>query len=346
MIEWTQAYGVDWRLVEVNTETWASGNVVPHVHSITVNRDCTDDYPLLETATIELEHGVETFTPGYYRLEAVFYNGADKERIPMMTMLCESDSGTRNYGRIDLQVDGLSVLQPAKDRHLLVGEYVPKGSNGPQRAAEYLKRCVKVPIEIEGSFIIDDYLVLDADISYIKAAWTILDAADWCMVIKGDGTIVMKEKPKDPVLILDHAHAKLLMPEISFEKDLSDVPNMYIAVDQGVTAIATNDNPNSITSTVSRGRIIDEIDRSPVRINGETLDAYAKRMLEKRNTIVKVKRYNREWWPDVYPFSMVRGSLSSVGLEGDMRVLTQSFKCGNGVLVSETAGLVDKEYVA
>lgn len=346
MIDWTQAYGVDWRLVEVDADTWASGNAISYVQSVTVNRDCTDDYPLLETATLELTHGTESFAPGYYRLEAMFYQGGVKERQALMTMLCESDSGTRNHGRIDLEVDGLSVLQPAKDRHLLAGEYVPKGANAPQRAAEYLKRCVKAPIEIQGSFIIDDYLVLDADISYVKAAWIILDAADWCMQIRGDGTIVIKEKPKDPELVLDKVNAKLVMPEMTFEKDLSDIPNMYIAVDQGVTAVARNDDPDSATSTVTRKRVIDEIDRSPVRINGETLDAYAKRMLEKRSTIVKTRRYSREWWPEIYPFTVVRGTLSQEGLVGDMRVLTQSFKCGNGVLVSETAGIVDKEYVA
>lgn len=346
MIDWTQAYGVDWRLVEVNVDTWASGSTVPFVQSVSISRDCTDDYPLLETATLEKTSDEEYFKPGYYRLEAVFDQNGLKERQAIMTMICESDSGKRNHGRIDLEVDGLSVLQPAKDHHLLAGEYVPKGANAPQRAADYLRRCVKAPVRVEGSFIIDDYLVLDADISYIKAAWIILDAADWCMQIEGDGTIVIKDKPKDPTLLLDRAHAKIVMPELTFDNDLSEVPNMYIAVDQGVTAIARNDDPDSRTSIPYRGRIVDEIDRSPVRINGETLDAYARRMLEKKSTIVKTRRYNREWWPEVYPFSIVRGTLSTEGLVGDMRVLTQSFKFGNGILVSETAGIVDKEYIA
>ena len=346
MIDWTQAYTVDWRLVEVNQDTWASGTSVPYVQSVSISRDCTDDYPLLETASIKMDGSVERLKPGWYRVEGLFTQNAHMERIPIMTMLCESTKGTRNRNLVSLDVDGLSVLQPAKERNLLAGTYVPKGANGPKRAAEYLEKCIAAPVVVHGSFTLDDPLVLDADISYVRAAWTIIDAGGWCMQVHGDGTVHIMEKPSQPDLSLDQAHASLLRPSVSFDENVESVPNHYVAVDGSQIAEAWNDDPESFLSTVSRKRTIDMVDRSPIRINGESLNAYANRKLEEESTIVKTYDYDRNWWPDVYPFSTVRGSIPESGLVTDMRVLSQSFECANGITVSETSGVIEKGYVA
>ena len=45
----------------------------------------------------------------------------------------------------------------------------------------------------------------------------------------------------------------------------------------------------------------------------------------------------REWYPGVLVGSVVRGSVSSVGLDGDMRVERQSITCGAGITVEERA---------
>lgn len=346
MIDWTQPYYVEWRLVSVNRETWASTEVIPNVLSASITRDCTDSCPLLESAKLKLISDSELFDSGWYRIEGLFVQDASMERIPINTMLCESSEGERNRGVIELSVNGLSVLYPAKERHLLAGSYIPKGADGAKKAAAYLRECTPAPVVVDGSFTLDDPLVLDADISYIAAVWTILDAAGWCMQIDGDGTIHILEKPSTPDLSLDQANASILRPSVSFNRDISSIPNYYIAVDGDIKGEALNDNPDSYLSTVSRGRVIDMIDRSPIRINGESLERYARRKLEAESTVLKVYDYEREWWPGVYPFSIVRGSIPRAGLESDMRVLTQSFECANGISVSETAGIVEKEFVA
>jgi hypothetical protein len=79
-------------------------------------------------------------------------------------------------------------------------------------------------------------------------------------------------------------------------------------------------------------------------VNGESLKTYAERKLEELSTVTKTYSYTREWWPDVFPYSMVRGSIPSYGFIQDMRVLSQSFQFGKGLSVSETAGILIKEY--
>lgn len=344
MIDWTQAYTASWRLVKVNQETWKSGDEVPNVSAVSMSRDCTDDCPLLESASITLESDKEDFDAGYYRVEVLFEQNAVLERQAIMTMLCESVDGDRDKAYIQLNVDGLSVLQPASERHLLAGTYVQKGVNGAEKAASYLRKCIAAPVVVEGSFTLDDYIVLDADSSYINAAWTILNAADWCMQIQGDGTVVIRKKPTEPSLSLDDARASILSPATTFSLAADSVPNLYIAVDGDEEAEAVNDDPESRLSTVTRGRIVDEIDRSPVKVDGESLRSYAERKLEEKSTIVKTYGYTREWWPDVYPFSIVRGSVPDRGMTDDMRVLSQSFRFGKGLSVSEKAGVLIKEY--
>jgi hypothetical protein len=321
-------------------------DVIPNVVSASVTRDCTDSCPLLESSKLKVVSDAGRFDSGWYRVEGLFAQGALMERYPIMTMLCESNAGDRNRGTVEMSVDGRSVLYPAKERHLLAGSYIPKGADGAARAASYLRECTPAPVVAEGSFRLDDPLVLDADISYIAAVWTILDAAGWCMQIHGDGTIHILEKPTVPDLSLDSARASILRPAVSISRDIADIPNYYVAIDGDLKGEALNDNPDSILSTVSRGRVIDMVDRSPIRINGESLESYARRKLEEESTIIKTYDYDRAWWPDIHPFSVVRGSIPDADMSDDMRVLSQSFECGNGITVSETSGIVEKEFVA
>ena len=67
----------------------------------------------------------------------------------------------------------------------------------------------------------------------------------------------------------------------------------------------------------------------------ETLTAYAQRRLEEESMVYDVRTYTREWWPDIFPFSVVRGSLASVDLDGDLRVVSQTLTCGLGITVEE-----------
>jgi hypothetical protein len=157
------------------------------------------------------------------------------------------------------------------------------------------------------------------------------------MQIDGEGVIHIRSMPSIPVLELSQANARLLVPGIKAEYDLTQVPNKYVAVDEFSTAIAVNDNPNSPVSTVSRGYVQMKLDESPTPIDGETLERYAERMLAAQSTVRDARTYQREYYPGVLPYDVVRASISSVGLDGDLRVLNQSLTCDGGILVNEKA---------
>ena len=97
--------------------------------------------------------------------------------------------------------------------------------------------------------------------------------------------------------------------------------------------IAENNDPTSIVSSDVRGYYVDVIDTSPTPVNGETYSEYAERMLKKESILNEEKEYTREFAPNVYPYSIIRATLN--GLDGDMRVNSQSISCGNGITVDE-----------
>ena len=189
------------------------------------------------------------------------------------------------------------------------------------------------------SFTIVEDLVFDIGCSYLEATWTILNAAGWCMQIDGLGVVTIMPKPSEPSLDLGGTNAGLLIPGVDDDFSIIDVPNRYYAVDDGEVAVATNDDPTSIAGYQQRGRWVDLVDNSPVLVDGESLQMYANRKLAEASTVVRTFSYTREFWPDVYPFDIIHASLPSNGIEGDLRVMTQSLECGLGVVVTETSGL-------
>lgn len=335
-MDWSAGYSASWRVFRVDRRTWADASVAPNVVSVSVERTCDEDTPLLERGgmTVDAIPG-EGFEEGYYRVVMTATQGGESVRVDVATLLCSATNGSVDRGNDALEIQGRSVLYPASRRYLESGSYAPAGIDGVSWCAGLLRAAINAPVETEGSFTLDEHYVFDDGTTVLEAVWKVLGAGGFVMQIAGDGTVRVLPTPSEPALSLDGAHARLLHPGTEYTTDLSEVPNRFIARENGVETVAVNDDPESVTSTVYRGWESDARDDSPTRVNGETLMAYAERMLEEKSTVRDVRTYSREWWPNVLPYSLVRGSLASVGLDGDLRVVSQSLACGNGIVVEE-----------
>lgn len=326
---------LSWRVFRVDPLTWADGEQLRGVNEVTVDRSAEGTIERGELSVDSVVGG--EFTEGYYRIAMTASQGGEAERVDVATLLCVSTSDVTNRGVSVMAVTGRSVLHPASTKRLAIGSYAPKGVDGAAYCADMLRDAINAPVEAYGSFTLDDHVVFDAGISVLDAVWLVLDAGNFVLQISGDGTVSILPKPTEPSLDLDLAHARLMQPEVSRELDWSEVPNRYFAVDNGVVAAAVNDRPESETSTVRRRWCSDVVDESPTRVDGESLRAYAERRLEELSMVRDSRTYRREWWPGVYPFSVIRGSISSVGMEGDFRVESQHITCGTGIVVEEKA---------
>ena len=333
MIDWSKSYSAVWRVFRVDEFTWQDAELIGGIDSIQITRSCSGDAPMLESGTMTL---TGDFARGYYRIVMHATQDVETERVDVATLLCESTKKTLDYGVSTPNVMCNSVLYPAYTQRVLDGTYIQAGADVAQYAANLLKSCIKAPVEVEGGFAISSVYWFDFGIRIIEAVWQALEIGGYVMQIDGRGVVHIRPRPSVPALDLDGANIALLQTAVQTELNTSNVPNRYIAKSDGTVAIAVNDSPDSDVSTVSRGYIYDEIDESPATVDNETLPQYAIRRLHELSTsISETRSYTREYWSGVYPFDIVKGSLDSIGIDGDMRVMNQTLKCGYGITVSE-----------
>lgn len=336
MADWLDGYSSEWTVCYVDVDTWEPAGEVGGVVSVSVTRDGTDDVALIETGSMELTAD-ELESPWCRVYMKARQNSS--ERVPIATMLFERQSSRFEKGVRTISARGRSVLQPAADRKMTRGSFVPAGADGAEYVVRLLRKCTPAPVTAYGSFTLVDDFVFDLGCSYLEAAWQLLNASGWCMQIDGRGEISVLEKPKSASLELDKAHAGLLIPGVEDDFSIIDVPNHYYAIADGRTAEAVNDDPDSVVGYAKRCRWVDKFDTSPTLVDGESLEHYAERKLAEESTVTRTYSYTREFWPDVVPFDIVSASLASNGVEGELRVMKQELKCGAGITVFETAGM-------
>ena len=328
-MDWTKSYSSEWRIFKVNRDTWADAESVPNVISASV----------LRTTGATMESGnlraSGDFDAGYYRIVLTAEQGGEIARVDVATLLFETTGGEVDYGAPVSDVDGYSVLYPASVSTVTTGEYAPAGSNGAKYAADLIKDVINAPVEVEGSFVLNEHIVHDLGSTVLDAAWNVLDAGEFVIQIDGRGVVHIRPKPTEPALVIDNSATGLLLNGIKYTADLGDIPNRYIIIDGVNITIAENNDPSSIVSYPVRGYHVDEVDTSPTPVNGETYSQYAGRMLKIKSVLKDERSYEREYAPNVYPYSIIRATIN--GLEGDLRVQSQSISCGNGITVSEKA---------
>lgn len=329
-MDWGRPYTATWRIFKVNRRTWADGELVTGVDKASVSR--TADGDLLETGSLDVTGDFET---DYYRIVMTANQGGEVERVDVATLLFEVEKGKTNYGTTSHSVDGHSVLYPASTTSIVTGAYAPKGVDGAQYAKNLLEGAINAPVEAEGSFILDDHVVHELGAPVLEAVWDVLTAGGFVIQIDGRGVVHIRPKPVEPSLVIDSLTSDIVFPGIDYDKDLSGIPNRYVVIVDNNITIAENNDPESVISTVNRGYCVDQVDTSPILVNGETLGRYANRKLKEASVVKENKNYKREYAPDVYLYSIVKATID--GLEGDLRVESQSIECGNGITLSEKA---------
>lgn len=329
-MNWDQSYTSTWRIFRVNRHTWADSNMLSNVDSVSVSR--TAYGKILESGSMEL---TGEFESDYYRIVMTAEQGGEIGRVDVATLLFEVDGGTVDYGAVVSKVDGHSVLYPAETMAVTTGEYAPAGVDGAIYARDLLQSAINAPVEVEGGFTLNDHIVHELGSSIIDAVWSVLDAGNYVLQIDGHGIVHIRPKPTEPSLIIGSTSMGLVSNGIDFDSDMSEIPNRYIVMDDGIIVSAINSDLNSPVSTVTRGYNVDVIDKSPILVNSETYQEYASRKLHEASILKDTRSYTREYAPNVFPYSLIRASID--GLFGDYRVESQSIDCDNGITVNEKA---------
>lgn len=324
-INWAASLRLSWRLVEIDPSMWEPGEAVGGVVSANVTRDARG--ALLESGSVTVEVHPD-YQPAEFwgRLEVVAEQGGVIERWPVATMLMTPGDMTVSRGRKLVPYDCSSVLKAAADTVLPTGYSVPANGDGAKAAADILAAVLPCPVYRMGAFTLDEAMVLSRGTSRLDAARMLVDAAGWCIQVDAGGGVTIREVPSAPSIVLDSSTASLLCTQVNDGGASYDAPTAYIAVDGLQTARAE----------VPAARQVEVYDDAPKRVNGETLQDYADRMLSELRAQSVSRSYRRAWVPGVTVFDMVEGNLPEAGLDGSMHITSQRFSLGGEFVVEET----------
>jgi hypothetical protein len=152
-----------------------------------------------------------------------------------------------------------------------------------------------------------------------------------------------------PVWTYDDDNSSILYPDFSMDHDLYGIPNVVEVVYSGggtpYYARAVNDDVNSPTSTVNRGREIVHRVTNPSLIGNPTnnqIDDYAEQLLRELSTLEYTISYTHGYCPvrvgDCVRLNYARAGVTDI----KAKVISQSIKCEPGCPVTEKAVFTTK----
>lgn len=342
-MDWTRGMSQEFEYMVVDPGTWREKGRLDLIESCTVERDLEAD--TLGSASIDV-----TGDPGevYVRVYLVATQDGATERFPLGTLLAQTPQTEFDGMRETASVDAYTPLIELKENKPPLGFYIAEGDDVMERVAELAAEHARAPVVPceDGATMPYDFVANASD------TWQgfLSDAAAMAghrFDLDELGRICFApsaDRPTAPVWTFSEGNSSILRPAVTTERDMYGVPNVVEAVwsEDGdfIFSRAVNDDPNSATSTVARGREILHRDDSPDIagiVTQKALDEYARRKLEELSAVECRVTYSHGYCP-VRTGDCVRLDHPRAGLDGVLaRVVSQSIDCSTSCQVEETA---------
>lgn len=335
-MDWSKGFEATYYMTIVDRITWKDTEKI----EITGGSVSKSDSNLIESADVDClnyDHGEQ-----WIRLWLdARQDGADASHIALFTGLATSPSVSINGVIKQNSLECYSVLKPADDIPLPRGYFVGGGTNAPELIKNELLKDSPAPVVIDGEAPpLAKTIIAENGESKLSLAVKLLTAINWRFRIKGDGTIHICPKGNDVVASFDTLDNDVVEPQISVDYDWYKCPNVFQAVIDGASYVARDDDPNSVLSTVRRGREIWQTEENPTLNSGETATQYVKRRLKEEQTAIMKVSYNRRFYPDVTIGDCVNMNYPAQNVKGVFRILSSSFNLSYGATVSEDANQI------
>lgn len=329
-MDWTKGYSAEYYATTVDPVTWRDTERTEIIGG-SVSRVTSDLRASASYSVLGYDGGEK-----WVRIWMDAKQGQDGAHVALFTGLATSP-GTSIDGVVrENTIECYSVLKPAADVLLPRGWYAPTGLSA-RILLEDLLDPTPAPVSIDGDLpALADPLIAEDGETNLTMVDKILQAVGWRMSIDGDGTIRIREMPTEPAAAFDPIRTDVVEPEIEITRDWYSCPNVFRAVSGDLVGVARDDDPESPLSTVRRGREVWAEESGVDLGEGESIAAYALRMLEELQQAQTQARYNRRFMPDVTAGDLVRLRYPAQGLNGIFRVEEQNIELGYGARTAET----------
>ena len=349
MADWLSSMQQTFEYYVVDPDTWKDIRLLDNVKSCTINRDLEAE--TLGSATIDI---TESVGECYIRAYLITIQNGVKEKHPLGTFLVQTPSSSFNGKIRDVSMDAYTPLLELKENPPPIGYFVEKGTNVMDIAHRLSREHARAPVVPTScsTLLYDDFVAEDSDtwltfISYLMAN------AKYSFGLDEMGRILFSPKQDtaslQPVWTYDDGNSSILYPELSLDHDLYGIPNVveviYSNGRDSYYARVVNDDSNSPTSTVSRGREILHRVTDPDMIGDPTqnqIQEYAEQLLRELSSIEYTISYSHGYCPvrigDCVRFNHERAGLIDI----KAKVISQSIKCDPGCPVTEKAVFTTK----
>jgi hypothetical protein len=333
---------------KVDPTTWKDIEKIDEVISSTITRDSTAE--TLGSATFEITSPVGEC---YIRVYLVTIQNGVRTRYPLGTFLVQTPSSNFDGKISKVSLDAYTALLELKENPPPLGYYIPKNSNVIEETCKLISTHCRAPVTKtrDPQTLYFDF-VANTDDTWLSFVNDLVSNADYKLALDDDGSIIFNRDrdvtTMQPVWSYNDDNSSILYPEIQVDRDLYGIPNVVEVICANGTEYyysrVTNDDENSPTSTVNRGREITHRVENPEMVgspNQERIDEYAKKLLINLSSLEYTISYTHGYCPvrlgDCVEINYKRAGLKRI----KAKVISQSIKCEPGCPVTEKAVFTD-----
>lgn len=344
MPDWRASMQQTYEYYVVDPDTWKDTQLLTQVKTCTINRDFEAE--TLGSATIDI---TDLVGECYIRVYLITVQNGIKERHPLGTFLVQTPSSSFDGKIRAVSMDAYTPLLELKENLPPIGYSILKNENIMDNVYQLTREYTRAPVvKTSCTETLHYNFVAEPADTWLTFLSDLMANAKYTYSLDELGRILFSPKQDtaslQPVWTYDDTNSSILYPQISMDHDIYGIPNVVeVVYSTGagyLYATAINDDSNSPTSTVNRGRKIVRRITDP-ELYGDPADGqleeYAKNVLRELSTLENTITYTHGYCP-VRIGDCVRLNYSRAGLTDiKARVISQSIKCEPGCSVTEKA---------
>lgn len=349
MPDWTSSMQQTFEYYIVDPESWKDTKLLDNVKSCSITRDAEAE--TLGSASFDISESVGEC---YIRVYLVTIQNGVKEKFPLGTFLVQTPSSSFNGKTRDVTMDAYTPLLELKENQPPLGYTVLKDEDIMSIAYRLTRESARAPaVETESETKLFYDFVADPNDTWLSFLTDLIANAKYNFDLDEMGRILFSPRQDtaslQPVWTFDDGNSSILYPDMSMDHDLYGIPNVveviYSSGSSSYYAKVINNDPNSPTSTVNRGREIVYRVTDPDVIGDPTqnqIQEYAERLLRELSSLEYTVTYTHGYCP-VRVGDCVRLNYERAGFTDiKAKVISQDIRCEPGCPVTEIAVFTTK----
>lgn len=349
MPDWLSTMQQTYEYYVVDPGTWKDVRLLNNVKSCTISRD--DEVETLGSATIDM---ADSIGECYIRAYLVTIQNGIKEKHPLGTFLIQTPATNHDGRKRGFSMDAYTPLLELKESPPPLGYSIFKNENIMDYAYRLIRENARAPVvKTECDTLLQTDFVSNTEDTWLTFISDLVAVAKYKLSLDELGRILFSVQQEtaalQPVWTYNDDNSSILYPEATMNHDLYGIPNVVeVLYSNGpgyYHSRVVNDDSNSPTSTVNRGReivkrVIDpEIGGNPTEGH---VKEYAERLLKELSVIEYTITYTHGYCP-VRVGDCVRLNYSRAGFNNiKAKVISQTIKCEPGCPVTEKAVFTTK----